>query len=162
MASGETTAQIVPEESATTSQLTGQTVTHNQPVLQTTLSTSPLTTTFTPPPSCLAPTWTLGQDIITSSSQGSVTYTSVFRGYQSSCYPPSFIHLLSVPEIIAPTAAANVTFSFYLVVYSPGTLASGYTVAQVSYSNGTAFSSCCPSYAFSPPLEKHRNVSTRS
>lgn len=101
-----------------------------------------LTTTFTPPSSCLAPTYTLaplGNDIAISNAAND-TYV-VTRGFQPACYPADFLSL-GGKEVVD---SLNTTLT--AAYYSPGVCPAGYITNTITVEEGaTTFATCCPSY----------------
>ncbi|GIZ46002.1 hypothetical protein CKM354_000914500 [Cercospora kikuchii] len=122
-----------------------------------------LTTTFTPPASCFAPTYTVsprGNDTV-------VAYGAARRGYSPECFPIGFgdiakverwqgANQLIVQEIQFGNLASTVnkrqegdssrrTIERPQSWYSPGVCPSGYVAAAATYDGQTYFNTCCPS-----------------
>jgi hypothetical protein len=97
--------------------------------------TIPLTTIFTPGPSCLASTFTVG-----SGARDSVTQAygnpAVIRGVDPVCYPN---HFYAIDTFV--TGATVAPF------YSPGVCPSGYSTATTRAPAGATVTTvtCCPS-----------------
>ena len=96
-------------------------------------SAFPLTTTFTPPAACLAPTYTLApagldwHDVVYVANASSFVY-DITRAVDSSCYPPNFAHLATGS-----------------IAYSPGVCPQAYTTGVTSVSADVTYAICCPS-----------------
>ena len=118
------------------------------------ISVPKLTTTFTPPGTCLLPTFTLapiGNDSVSpfaATTSGLDTIgasTSISRGVASECYPPEF-------AFATPNRVTSESTTYYLAsTFSPGIICpSGYYTADQTVNeqdSNTAYgATCCPSY----------------
>ena len=95
-----------------------------------------LTTTFTPPASCLAPTYTLqGQPKDTFSPPNSNEWATLKRGYRSECFPSSL-----------NSFGSSITGEGYITsYYSPGVCPASYVATALSvYGGYRTFATCCP------------------
>lgn len=107
-----------------------------------------LTTVFTPPPACVAPTYT-------ASTEGFDKwdgFNTALRGYQESCFPPgySLIAWTSSPgQTTTLTSEHRVYVTNYLPYFSPGVCPDGYhtieqTTIEHSTDPATTVATCCP------------------
>ncbi len=97
-------------------------------------TTYPLTTVFTPPPSCFS-VWTYEAATYNYVSSGILLQNAIKELLNTECFPPSF----------APDGRGDAT-----IVYSPGVCPRGYTTLSSMIVNSVTMATCC--YEYNPPL----------
>lgn len=105
-------------------------------------TTPRLTTTFTPPASCLQPTFLLSPDGSDSASFETVkfNYANIYRGVYEQCYPPDYY--LRTPFITTDGETDGVMRHYF----SPGICPSGWLGAGTNVQESTSTIVCCPRY----------------
>ncbi|CAK1360490.1 unnamed protein product [Cercospora beticola] len=110
-----------------------------------------LTTVFTPPAWCFAPTYTVAPDGNDSFTAGDVA----IRGYRPECFPIGFFDVFTFTtndaEQGSPSFLLGSTRRYTRGVeipasyYSPGVCPSGYVSAAGTYDGENYYDTCCPS-----------------
>lgn len=104
--------------------------------------TPQLTTTFTPPASCLSydSTFTLGpegSDTLVGASAYTRDYFSIIQGLNSACYPPDFY----AGRSSTVNGSTTLTVAQY---YSPAVCPSAWTDVSITLQGDVSTAICCP------------------
>lgn len=97
--------------------------------------TLPLTTTFTPPAPCSAPTYTLPPDGNDTVLDG---LFMIARGFSPECWPSGE---MQTSVVLSDRSGSD-------TLYSPGVCFDGYETKASSVSGDLTIATCCPGYAF--------------